>query len=428
MTNQAETDGSGDDSSRASPEPKAETSGSEPTKAPKRRSKANAGGARAGRRAARTPRHQRPFPSVSFEEAIVLGEAVAKFSGGSARIRRITLFEQLGKAPDSGPSRQLVTNSGKYGVTTGGYQAEFIELTPDGARATNSDLAPRERARARFALGIEGIAAFKALYDAYASYKLPAQQVMRDQLVESESLDNELAQEAVELFIVNAKSVGILRPVSGTERILTIEHALDELPATTPSPGVADNGAAGAAAGSTFTLTAPASSGDVEWGSLCFYVSPIGSNESEERKHSDVALGQIVEPAIEALGMGLTVVRADQIDKPGLITAQVIEHIVKARLVIVDLSFHNPNVFYELALRHATRRPAVLITRAADRIPFDIADVRTIRFDMTDIHSFVTQMETWRAELTNQARQALADPASAVTPLTGVPNEAFLTS
>jgi len=38
---------------------------------------------------------------------------MAKFLGGGQRIRRITLFEQLGKAPDSGTSRQLVTNSGK---------------------------------------------------------------------------------------------------------------------------------------------------------------------------------------------------------------------------------------------------------------------------------------------------------------------------
>lgn len=360
-------------------------------------------------------RGRRPFPAASFDDAIVLGEAIAKFLGGGQRIRRITLFEQLGKAPDSGTSRQLVTNSGKYGITTGGYQAEFIELTPDGMRATNTDLPPRERVRARFALAIEGVSAFASLYDAFVSHKLPAQQVMRDHLVEQESLTEALAQEAVELFIVNAKSVGILRPVSGTERILTIEHVLDELPAAQ----VGTDGL-GVAVPVAVPLGVPAAASDRSLDSVCFYATPIGQDGSDERKHSDVVLGQIVEPAIDALGMDLVVVRADQIEKPGLITAQVLEHIVNARLVVADLSFHNPNVFYELALRHATRKPTVLISRVADKIPFDIADVRTIRFDTTDIHSFVTQMETWRAELTNQARQALADPSNAVTPLTAI--------
>ncbi len=361
-------------------------------------------------------RSRRPFPAASFNEAIVLGEAMAKFLGGGQRIRRITLFEQLGKAPDSGTSRQLVTNSGKYGITTGSYKAEFLELTADGSRATNTDLPPRERMRARFALAIEGVPAFASLYDAFVSHKLPAQQVMRDHLVEQESLSELLAQEAVELFIVNAKSVGILRPVSGTERILTIEHVLDELPAVQGVPAAMTPAAV---LGSGEEQSSPVSEASLD--SVCFYVAPIGQAGSDERKHSDVVLGQIVEPAVDALGMNLAVVRADQIEKPGLITAQVIEHILHARLVVVDLSFHNPNVFYELALRHATGKPAVLMTRVADKIPFDIADVRTIRFDTTDIHAFVTQMETWRAELTNQARQALSDPANAVTPLTAIP-------
>jgi hypothetical protein len=46
----------------------------------------------------------------------------------------------------------------------------------------------------------------------------------------------------------------------------------------------------------------------------------------------------IIEPALKEFG--LRVVRADQMGKPGLIGKQVIEHILKARLVIADLSFH----------------------------------------------------------------------------------------
>jgi hypothetical protein len=48
----------------------------------------------------------------------------------------------------------------------------------------------------------------------------------------------------------------------------------------------------------------------------------------------------------------LKVVWADGIHSSGLITNQIIEYILRSSLVIGDLSLHNPNVFYELALRN----------------------------------------------------------------------------
>lgn len=151
---------------------------------------------------------------------------------------------------------------------------------------------------------------------------------------------------------------------------------------------------------------------------VCFYVTPIGADGSDERDHADLILGQIVEPAIEALDLGLSVVRADRLTQPGMISQQILRHILGARLVVADLSFHHPNVFYELAIRHATGLPTVLVSRLSDRIPFDIADLRVVRLDMTDLYTFVPQMEAWRAELTQHARQALDHPEAAVTPIT----------
>jgi hypothetical protein len=90
----------------------------------------------------------------------------------------------------------------------------------------------------------------------------------------------------------------------------------------------------------------------------------------------------------------------------------------KRRVVVVDLSFHNPNVFYELPIRHGAGKPTVLPCRTEDKLPFDISDVRTIRVEMTDIHAFVTQMETWRVELTNMARRTVEDPAASANPVT----------
>ena len=40
-----------------------------------------------------------------------------------------------------------------------------------------------------------------------------------------------------------------------------------------------------------------------------------------------------------------------------MITSQVLQHVTEDALVVADLTGRNPNVFYELALRHAIRKP-----------------------------------------------------------------------
>src|SRR5262249_5776150 len=143
---------------------------------------------------------------------------------------------------------------------------------------------------------------------------------------------------------------------------------------------------------------------------MAFYITPIGEPGTEQRQHSDLFLGSIVEPALESLK--LTVVRADKIDRPGVITKQVIEYLMKARLVIADLSYHNPNVFYELAVRHMLKKPVVQLMRSLDKIPFDVNQVRTISIDTTSIYTLTPKLDAYRAEIATQVRRALENPES----------------
>lgn len=141
----------------------------------------------------------------------------------------------------------------------------------------------------------------------------------------------------------------------------------------------------------------------------------IGEEHSEARKHSDLFLGTIIEPALEPFQ--LKVVRADAIDKPGVITRQILEYIMRSRLVIADLSFHNPNVFYELALRHSVKLPIVQIIRSSDKIPFDVNQMRTVAIDTSDIYSFAPRIDSYRSEVANQVRRALEADHIVDTPI-----------
>jgi hypothetical protein len=273
----------------------------------------------------RRRRTMRPFPASSFKQASELAEAMLEIGGGARDVRRVTLFDHLGRSPESGHSRQAVTNSARYGLTEGGYQAETLTLTEYGLKAVNPDASPRERARAQFHLAVDSIPPFKALYERFAGNKLPAQQVMRDFLTGEQDMSEEDAKEAVELFILNAREIGLIQTLSGAERILTLDHMLDELPkAADVKVGVETNGSGNGAGAQTamapVTRITPAPAGDLD--KICFYVTPIGEEGSEQRKHADLLLGQIVEPAIEELGMDLVVVRADQMTQPGMIPSR----------------------------------------------------------------------------------------------------------
>ena len=92
----------------------------------------------------------------------------------------------------------------------------------------------------------------------------------------------------------------------------------------------------------------------------------------EHRRHSDTVLNQYVRRALEE--QKLNVVRADEIAETGMISKQIIDYILNSCLVIADLSYSNPNVFYELCLRHVTGKPTVHIIRKGDKIPFDVGN------------------------------------------------------
>lgn len=69
-------------------------------------------------------------------------------------------------------------------------------------------------------------------------------------------------------------------------------------------------------------------------------------------------------------------------------------------------------------MRCGARGVSARRSRSGPCAPFDVADLRAVRLDMTRINSFVPQMEAWRAEPTQHARQALEQPDAAVTPIT----------
>lgn len=114
---------------------------------------------------------------------------------------------------------------------------------------------------------------------------------------------------------------------------------------------------------------------------ICLMITPIGKEGTEVRKNADEVMEYIISPVCQ--DFGYSVVRADKMANSGLITKAIIEQIISADLVIADLTGNNPNVFYELAIRHSYRKPAIQIIKGDIEIPFDVSNMRTISYDTT---------------------------------------------
>jgi hypothetical protein len=147
----------------------------------------------------------------------------------------------------------------------------------------------------------------------------------------------------------------------------------------------------------------------------CFVVGPIGdpyaangSPEREAYEHHLSIFEQVIAPACEK--HGISAVRADGITHAGDINEQICRYVVESDLVVADVSGGNPNVMYELGLRHITGKPTIHIGEAG-QLPFDIASIRTIRYQRTRSH-----LAGARKEIESALEAGLRDGFELLTP------------
>ncbi len=132
----------------------------------------------------------------------------------------------------------------------------------------------------------------------------------------------------------------------------------------------------------------------------CFVICPIGSSGSPIRKRADQLFTHVFKPVAIEAGYA-TVERADLFEQSGTIPKQIITHLLNDDIVIADLTGHNANVFYELAVRHGTQKPCFQIMQDGEKPPFDVATMRTIFVDHNDLDSVADCKRDLLAQITH---------------------------
>ncbi|GFZ80882.1 hypothetical protein GCM10011497_06800 [Elstera cyanobacteriorum] len=111
----------------------------------------------------------------------------------------------------------------------------------------------------------------------------------------------------------------------------------------------------------------------------CFVIMPISDNKDYSAGHFGRVYEHLIAPAVSQ--SGYLPVRADDYQRTDCIPITIIRDIVNAELVICDLSSKNPNVMYELGIRHAFSRPTVLIKDDKTSEIFDVQSLRYLQYE-----------------------------------------------
>lgn len=110
-----------------------------------------------------------------------------------------------------------------------------------------------------------------------------------------------------------------------------------------------------------------------ERGGGCFVLMPF-------RRDFPPVFDDHISPVCSRLG--ITVARADGIFSTRPFMDDIREAVVTARVIIADLTDHNPNVFYELGICHALGKNVILITQDRE-VPSDVRHIRYLLYEYT---------------------------------------------
>jgi len=114
----------------------------------------------------------------------------------------------------------------------------------------------------------------------------------------------------------------------------------------------------------------------------CFVISPIGSeNDKNSREYHDV-FEYLIKKPIEETGRGFKVTWAKDFLRAGsYIIKDIVKYLKGAHIVVANLTGKNPNVLYELGVRHAYSPRTILIAKSKDDLPTNLDGIRLLFYE-----------------------------------------------
>lgn len=328
-----------------------------PKKSAKPKAKKASGKEQSSRKASqqkspRKGRTSRPYPARPLEEALLIPKAIREQNNGNPWDTEDVAQASLGVAKSNNKFFYAAASARDYGLTTGTRDTEKIELAPIGR---DIFFAPDEETkRAKLLEAFFSIDIFKRVYEHYGSAELPKKEFLTNTLQKDFGLDPEWHDEFVQIFKENSKFLGIEKGLGPTLKMpakdTSVEHP-SEIQVVGQPKGKFDRTA--------------------------FVIMPFGEKGESPRPFGFFTelLNSLITPAANVAGFAVETARKQGSD---VIQSTIINQLLKADLVIADLTDHNPNVLFELGIRIAKELPVALIKAEGTGPIFDVDNMMRV--------------------------------------------------
>lgn len=295
------------------------------------------------------------YPRHSIEKALRIPRAILEQNAGK-ECSKNDAAKFIGLAKSHGPFDVEVSSALKYGFLErpSPNQLKPTELVKKILRPQASD-----DEISGYRQAVLNAPVISDVYKHYRGENLPDAKFFSNALTESFKIPGEKLSEFTEIFTDSLNIAKLTEKVGDKLRILDIATESSSPIVVTTSEFKKLSKAASVSATDTCFVMMP-------------FAAPLGEYYSK-----------IYEPAIEKAG--LKAVRADDdIFGTGKIIDQIWSGITSAKVLIAELTSRNPNVYYELGLAHALKKPVVLVCSNEHDVPFDLKHIRVIYYDMHD--------------------------------------------
>ena len=293
------------------------------------------------------------FPRHSLERALRIPKAILEQNAGQECTEQESA-SFAGLRYNRGPYVVELSSAGKFGL---------LERSSGKVRLTDlakTILHPQDEG-ARLKALRNAVLKAPELSDVYKRYRgenLPEDPPLNNALVAKFRIPQDKVSEFKQIFKQSLEYANLIEQTDGNYRILDVSEP-DKMPVKTRA-----------------RVKKPAKGVSTSSRDTCLVLMPFTDPHT-------TYYDQIYKPAVDKAG--LLPVRADaEIFGAGKITDQVWQGIKAAKVLIAELTTRNPNVFYELGVAHALRKPIVLIGSNENDVPFDLRRINVIYYDVTD--------------------------------------------
>lgn len=295
------------------------------------------------------------YPRHTLEKALRIPNAILAQNAGK-ETPDVTAAGYLGITNPTGPFLLEVSSASKYGLLER-PGSKILKLTDLALKILKPQNPDDEINGLREAILKAPV--ISEVYKHYRGENLPDRIFFENTLTSSFNIPPDRVSEFIEIFTDSLTKAKLIETVGEKQRIINISSERNSPIVDTSSEFKKLSKAASVLSTDTCFVMMP-------------FAPPIGDYFSK-----------IYEPAITKAG--LKAMRADDdIFGTGKIIDQIWNGIHSAKVLIAELTNRNSNVYYELGLAHALKKPVVLVCSNEQDVPFDLKHIRVIYYDMHD--------------------------------------------